>query len=75
MPKSAATRASDIPAKERILKAAIRRFARHSYEDTGLRDIANDADVDVAYVHRSFGSKDEPPRVCRRLQLPNRMEP
>lgn len=59
MPKSAATRASDIPAKERILKAAIRRFARHSYEDTGLRDIANDADVDVAYVHRSVGSKEQ----------------
>ncbi len=58
MPRSAATRASDIPAKERILKAAIRRFARHSYEDTGLRDIAADADVDVAYVHRSFGSKE-----------------
>jgi AcrR family transcriptional regulator len=48
-----------IPAKQRILDAAIRRFAQHSYEETGLRDIATDAQVDVAYVHRSFGSKEQ----------------
>lgn len=44
--------------RERILDAAVRRFARHSYEETGLRDIAADVGVDVAYVHRCFGSKD-----------------
>ncbi|CAA2159903.1 HTH-type transcriptional repressor [Methylobacterium brachiatum] len=43
---------------DRILKAAIGRFARHSYEDAKLRDIAVDAGVDVAYVHRAFGSKE-----------------
>lgn len=44
--------------RERILDAAIRRFSQHSYEQTGLRDIAGDVGVDVAYVHRSFGSKE-----------------
>lgn len=44
--------------RERILSAAVERFARTSYEQTGLRDIAADAGVDVAYVHRSFGSKE-----------------
>jgi AcrR family transcriptional regulator len=47
-----------LPARDRILEAASRRFSRHSYEETGLRDIAADAHVDVAYVHRCFGSKD-----------------
>lgn len=46
-------------AKVRILEAAVHRFARQSYEETGLRDIAADAEVDVAYVHRSFGSKEQ----------------
>lgn len=41
----------------RILDAAIEHFSRNSYEETGLRDIAAAAGVDVAYVHRSFGSK------------------
>lgn len=44
--------------RDRILAAAMRRFARHSYEQTGLRDIAADVGIDVAYVHRCFGSKD-----------------
>lgn len=44
--------------RDRILNAAIHRFSTHSYEDTGLRDIAADVDVDVAYVHRCFGSKE-----------------
>ena len=34
-------------------------FARMPYCDTSLRDIAAAAEVDVAYVHRSFGSKAE----------------
>lgn len=45
--------------REQILEAAITRFARHSYEDTSLRAIAADAGVDVAHVHRSFGSKEQ----------------
>lgn len=44
--------------RDRILEAAILRFARHSYEETGLRDIAADVGVDVGYVHRCFGSKE-----------------
>ncbi len=47
------------PAKQRILAAAVRRFSMASYDDTHLRDIAADAGVDVAYVHRSFGSKEK----------------
>jgi len=45
--------------RERILKAALLRFSTHSYEETGLRDIASDVGVDMAYVHRSFGSKEK----------------
>lgn len=44
--------------KERILHAAMRRFSRQSYDEVGLRDIAADVGVDVAYVHRSSGSKE-----------------
>jgi AcrR family transcriptional regulator len=44
--------------RDRILHAAILRFSSHSYEETGLRDIAADVGVDVAYVHRCFGSKE-----------------
>ncbi|MEG6509953.1 helix-turn-helix domain-containing protein [Methyloligella sp. 2.7D] len=43
--------------RERILEAAVRRFSEASYEQTGLRAIAADAGVDVAYVHRCYGSK------------------
>lgn len=45
--------------RQRILKAAIRRFGTRSFEDTSLRDIAADVGVDVAYVHRSYGSKEK----------------
>jgi len=45
--------------KERILNAAMLLFARMPYSDTSLRDIASVAEVDVAYVHRAFGSKAE----------------
>lgn len=44
--------------REQILEAAILRFARQSYEETSLRAIAADVGVDVAHVHRSFGSKE-----------------
>jgi len=45
--------------RERILSAAITCFARSLYTEVSLRDLAAVADVDVAYVHRSFGSKSE----------------
>jgi AcrR family transcriptional regulator len=45
--------------RRRILSAAVARFARASYEEVKLRDIAADVGVDVALVHRSFGSKEQ----------------
>jgi len=47
------------PIRERILQAALLHFSQHSYEGTRLRDIAGDVGVDVALVHRIFGSKEE----------------
>ncbi len=63
---------------QHILEAATVRFAHYSYEDTRLRDIAADVDVDVAFVHRSFGSKAQlfseavnaAARRCRRRARP-----
>jgi len=52
-------RQQSVLTRDRILNAAILRFSRFSYEKTGLRDIAKDADVDVSYVHRCFGSKEQ----------------
>lgn len=45
--------------RQRILEAALVRFAQASYEEVRLRDIAADVGVDVALVHRSFGSKEQ----------------
>lgn len=45
--------------RERILQAAILHFSQRSYEATTLRDIAVTVGVDVALVHRAFGSKEE----------------
>ena len=47
------------PAKTRILRAAMLLFARQPFSETSLREIAAEAQVDVAYVHRAFGSKIE----------------
>ena len=41
-----------------VLEAARARFAAHGYAGTRLRDVAADADVDVALVSYFFGSKD-----------------
>lgn len=45
--------------RERILWAAHGRFLGENYDSVGLRDIARDAEVDVALVSRYFGSKEE----------------
>lgn len=45
--------------KERILQTAMLLFARNPFSETSLRDIASAAQVDVAYVHRAYGSKAE----------------
>ena len=42
-----------------ILSAARERFARESYDDVGMRDIAGDVGVDAALVSRYFGSKED----------------
>ncbi|HEY0331301.1 MAG TPA: TetR family transcriptional regulator [Rhodopseudomonas sp.] len=52
-------RRSGLRTRQRILDAAMLRFSQHSYEETTLREIAADVGVDVALVHRSFGSKEE----------------
>lgn len=56
--------------RTRIVKAAINRFASQPYEATGLRDIVADAGVDVAYVHRRFGSKEGLFAVCLEATRP-----
>ena len=40
-----------------LLEAARARFAEHGYDGTTLRDVAGDADVDVALVGYFFGNK------------------
>jgi AcrR family transcriptional regulator len=57
------------PTRDRILRHAITRFSSKSYESTGLREIASDAGVDVALVHRSFGSKEKLFAECVREAL------
>lgn len=49
---AAATRAA-------ILASARRHWARDSYENVGLREIAGDAGVDPALIARYFGSKEQ----------------
>lgn len=46
-------------AQERILEAAADCFSSSAYEGAGLREIGRRAGVDVAYVHRCFGSKEQ----------------
>ena len=58
MPIETATRRSGQATRQRILQAAILRFAQRSYDSTTLRDIAADVGIDVALVHRAFGSKE-----------------
>lgn len=45
--------------RERVLNAAISCFSRNLYSEVSLRDLAAVAEVDVAYVHRAYGSKSE----------------
>jgi AcrR family transcriptional regulator len=51
-------RAGAFDTRGAVLEAARARFGRHGYEGTRLRDVARDADVDVALVSYFFGSKD-----------------
>lgn len=59
MPSKNQKKRSGETTRQRILQAAVTRFVRTSYEEVGLRDIAQEVGVDVAYVHRCFGSKEQ----------------
>lgn len=48
-----------LSAKDRLLKAAAHQFARHGFEGTTLRSIADDARVTFQLIKYHFGSKDE----------------
>ncbi|MGR9459449.1 TetR/AcrR family transcriptional regulator (plasmid) [Rhizobium leguminosarum] len=45
--------------RKTILDVAITHFSKASYDEVALRSIAADVDVDVSYVHHSFGSKEQ----------------
>jgi TetR/AcrR family transcriptional regulator len=51
------TKKQELSAKERLLQAAIRLFAKKGYSATGLREIVREAGVSVAMVNYHFGSK------------------
>lgn len=60
MTKETTVRRRDAAAtKTAILEAAHTLFARGSYENVGVREIASKAGVDAALVSRYFGSKEE----------------
>ncbi|MEN8189347.1 MAG: TetR/AcrR family transcriptional regulator [Thermodesulfobacteriota bacterium] len=45
------------PPKERILHAAVHLFARQGFAATGLRELAGQAEVNLAMINYFFGSK------------------
>ncbi|MAN65483.1 TetR family transcriptional regulator [uncultured Hyphomonas sp.] len=49
--------AQSFSTRDRILHVAAQQFGAMSYERATLREIARKSEVDVAYVHRLFGSK------------------
>jgi len=48
---------SDLSSRERILAAAVRLFARQGFDRTGLRELAREADINLAMINYCFGSK------------------
>ncbi len=51
-----------LPARHLLKRAscaAMLLFARQSFAETSLREIVAEAQADVAYAHRAFGSKTE----------------
>ncbi len=45
--------------KERIMASAVRLFARKGYASVGMRELAEDADVNLAMINYFFGTKKE----------------
>jgi AcrR family transcriptional regulator len=58
--------------RERILVAARRLFSGHGYSATGIRDIAEAADVSLPLLSRYFGSKSRLFEMALRNALANR---
>jgi AcrR family transcriptional regulator len=50
--------------QQRLREAALHRFAAHGYAATCVRDIAQDAQANVALINRYFGSKEGLFRAC-----------
>ena len=48
---------NDLPPKERILLTATRLFALHGFDGTGLRELAAQAEVNLAMINYFFDSK------------------
>ncbi len=61
---AASTPADDRTGRERILDAAIRRFADQGVDGTSLRTIAADAGVSQALIVHHFGSKEGLREAC-----------
>ncbi|BCP52401.1 TetR family transcriptional regulator [Kaistia sp. 32K] len=74
MAKGAGASPKEETTRDRILRAAIVQFANNSYESTGLRDVATAVGVDVAYVHRCFGSKEALFAECVRATMKDHAE-
>ncbi len=47
----------EIEPRERILAAALTLFARQGFDRTGMRELAREADVNLAMINYFFGSK------------------
>lgn len=45
--------------REALLRAARARLAVHGYDDVSLREIAADVGVNVAMIHRYFGTRSQ----------------
>lgn len=50
---------SDTDTKQRILEAATRLFAKQCYAATGMRELAQEAGVNLATINYHFGSKEK----------------
>src|SRR5438477_308106 len=69
MDKRRGRRQGEPVSRDVVLRAAQREFAKHGYEKTTLRAIADDAGVDPSMVLYLFGSKAELFRGSMKLVL------
>ncbi len=57
MGKKVNTKQEAAGSKERIVRVAVKLFARHGYAGTGLRELSSEAGVNLAMINYFFGSK------------------